>query len=133
MATFQITVVDPPSEFPGYADIDLFLQTPTGYIAAASKSESAFVFEAPFELKADRSGTLQPTGPAVQRQNDGRRFVYLSWRGTQGSMTSMFRRLKVFFDTVPGFPGPLAQYHLRVKGTDKRGGPACATAEVLNA
>lgn len=87
------------------------------------------VFEATFELKTDRSGNLQPSGPAVQRQNDGRRFVYLSWCGTQGPETRMFRRLKVFFDTVPGFPGPLEEYRVQVKGTDRRGGPACATAE----
>jgi len=130
MPSFQITVVEPPSEFSDYTEIGLFLQTEAGFVPPVRKDAEAIVFEVPFELKADRSGVLQPTGPAVQR-GDGRRFVYLSWCGKQGASAVMFRRLKVFFDRIPGFPGPLEAYRLRVKGTDKRGGPACATAEVL--
>ncbi len=131
MPILRITVVEPPSEFTGYAKIALYLQTDGGYLPPKSHSESAIVFEVPFELKVDRSGAFQPIGPSIQRQNDGRRFVYLCWCGTQGTTTTMFRRLKVFFDTAAGFPGSSAEYEVHVKGKDKRGGPACATAEVL--
>jgi len=122
---FRITVVDPPSEFGEYGRVKLLLQMPDRLVEPIRPG----VFEILFKLKPDRSGAPQPTGPAVQRGSDGRRFVYLCWLSAQGVM---FRRLKVFFDTATGFPEDLAIYEVHVNGRDKRGGPACATAQIVS-
>jgi|GEM_PF-2445781 len=132
MPTLRITVQDPPSEFSDYGEIKLLLEMPMGLADPGSHSGRDLIFEVPFELKPDRSEILQPSGPLIQRQNDGRRFVYLNWLGRQNGESIRFRRLKIFFDKVHGFPGSSERYETRIMGVDKKGGPACATAQVLN-
>ncbi|MFZ4509006.1 MAG: DUF5990 family protein [Fimbriimonas sp.] len=126
--TVEIVVVDPPTHFAGYDSIELVLSTKDGNFPPVSKTERELIFEVSVEIRADKSGVLQGWGPAVNRQGDGVRFIYLSWIGTQGGFPAMFRRLKVGLDQVPGFPGPQDRYSVRVSGQDKRGGPACARA-----
>jgi hypothetical protein len=71
------------------------------------------------------------TGPYVQGR-PGDRFVYLSWLSDQGpGPCGMFRRGKIRLDALPEpvvrhalADGPIA---VRIRLTDDRGGPACAT------
>lgn len=131
MPTLWITVLEPPTEYLATTDIKLFLQSKTGNFPPTERDAGAAVFEVPFDFKADKSGVLQPAGPAIQVHGDKRRFVYLAWHGRQGAASGMFRRMKVYFDRIPGYPGTTDEYRVSVKGTDKRGGPACATVELI--
>ena len=121
MKTLTIIVDNPPTEFDGMTNLRLALQTPTGYVDGLREGQD-LRFDLMYEEKADRQGRVQPAGPFVQRQPDGRRFVYLSWIGNGTS----FRRLKVFFDQVPEGASTV-----RVDGRDRKGGPACASARVI--
>lgn len=125
-ATVQIFVIELPKAFDGYDGIHLVLSTADGHFPPTEIGPDYLRFDAEVEIRPDRSGMLQGWGPAVNRQGDGVRFIYLSWLGTQGGFPRMFRRMKVGLDQVPGFPSSATEYQVRVKGTDKRGGPACA-------
>lgn len=117
-----VLVLDPPTSFCGGA-IELKLQTKAGYTSGTPDGHG-LRFETEYVLKADKSGVSQPFGEAVQR-GDGRRFIYFSWLGPEG----MFRRIKLYFDQVPGFPhaeSPL----VRIAGRNAKGEPACSTALV---
>lgn len=128
MVRLSIVVVDPPKHFASYGDIHLVLSTKEGEFAPDFVGASEIRFDVDIEIRPDRSGDLQGWGPAVNRQGDGTRFVYLAWIGTQNGVRAMFRRLKVGLDQVPGFPGSAENYSVRVRGRDKKGGPACARA-----
>ncbi len=97
----------------------------------AMSDDGSMTFEVPFDLRADRSGVIQPWGEAVQRQPDGRRFVYLVWQRTKGGVRSMPGRIKVFFDQLKGFPNG-ESFEVQVLGRDQKGRPACATARIAN-
>ena len=131
MTLIHIHVVDAPTSFAPWDAIELVLSTKDGIFPAAATDGSNLRFEVPVEVRPDKSGTLQGWGPAVNRQPDGRRFIYLAWLGTTGGERTMFRRLKVFLDTVSLFPGHETVYVIHVKGKDPRGGPACASATVV--
>lgn len=60
-------------------------------------------------------------GPAVGRNPDGRRFVYLAWRSGSGVAIG---RIKLYQDQVRGD-------FVRIAALDHRGQLACATAHVL--
>ncbi len=128
----QIVVVEAPAAFVGFDAIELLLSTKDGFFAPVQKSPEELRFEVEVEIRPDRNGDLQGWGPAVNRQGDGIRFIYLTWFGIQAGMKSQFRRMKVGLDQVPGFPGEAEHYEVRVKGTDKRGCPACARATVAS-
>ena len=121
MKTFTIIVDNPPKEFDGMTNLRLKLQTPTGYVDGTSDGTD-LRFDLTYEEKVDRQGRIQPSAPFVQRQPDCRRFVHLSWIGNG----QVFRRLKVFFDQIPE-----GGTTVRVEGWDRKGGPACASARVL--
>lgn len=129
-ATIQIFVIDPPTQFEGYDEIHLVLSTNEGHYPPSAVGPGFLRFDVQVQIRPDRSGILQGWGPAVNRQGDGIRFIYLSWVGSQGGVARMFRRLKVGLDQVHGFPGDATEYEVRVKGTDRHGGPACARAVV---
>ena len=131
MTLIQIYVVDAPTSFAPWDAIELVLSTKDGIFAAAAAEGADLRFDVSVEVRPDKSGTLQGWGPAVNRQPDGRRFIYLAWLGTTGGERTMFRRLKVFLDTVSLFPGHETVYVIHVKGKDPRGGPACASATVV--
>lgn len=131
ISLIQIYVVDPPTVFAPYDEIELVLSTKDGIFPPAATEGADLRFDVQVEIRPDKSGTLQGWGPAVNRQPDGRRFIYLAWIGTTSGGRSMFRRLKVFLDKVSLFPGHESVYTIHVKGKDPRGGPACASAIVL--
>ena len=131
MSLIHIHVVDAPTSFAPYDEIELVLSTKDGTFPPAATDGANLRFDVPVEIRPDKSGTLQGWGPAVNRQPDGRRFIYLGWIGTAGGEPTMFRRLKVFLDTVSLFPGHESMYTIHVNGKDRRGGPACASATVL--
>lgn len=128
MAKLSIVVVDPPNQCIGYDDIELVMSTKEGESPPVFVGADELRFDVEIDIRPDRSGDLQGWGPAVNRQGDGIRFVYLAWIGTQNGRRTMFRRLKVGLDLVPGFPGSAKEYTVRVRGRDKRGEPACARA-----
>jgi len=131
MPTLQIIVVDPPTQFPPYTRLELLLADKDGQTYPPVIEGGDLRFDLPIEIRPDKAGDMQGWGPAVVRQNDGRRFVYLNWIGHQNGMSRCFRRLKVFLDRVSGFPGESDSYTVRVQGQDRKGGPACATAVVV--
>lgn len=123
MPTLSIVVIDPPDYFSEQGPVSLALQTAGGY-REGLRVGSNLRFEVGYRLREDRSGVLQPTGDLVQRQPDGRRFVYLAWLNAEGIS---FRRLKVHFDLAD-----YTQTHceVRIAGRDAKGTPACASARV---
>jgi hypothetical protein len=109
MPVLTIVVENLPERCPRLA-----LQTKGGYVESDNLR-----FSVPYELRADRSGVVQPTGDAVQRQPDGRRFVYLAWL----SGDTMVGRIKVQFDGLT--PEQVAEgATVVVSATDRRGNPA---------
>lgn len=131
MPTLRIIVFAPPREFEGAKDLRLTMSSKSGEIEAKSEGDS-LIFEAEFEMKADRSGTMYPSGLEVVHHGDKRRFIYLNWWGETAEGYRCFRRMKVFFERIPNFGDGMAdQYEVFIKGTDKRGGPACASVELL--
>jgi hypothetical protein len=129
-ATLEITVTEVTIMCDGRDRMELLLQTKEGHEKGRWNDDGSMTFDVPFELRPDRAGVIQPWGDCVQRQPDGRRFVYLVWFRTKGAEKSSVGRLKVFFDRVPGFPGANEFYSLRVLGRDPKGRPACATARL---
>jgi len=85
MPTLTIRVEDLPEAFVGES-IRLVLQTKTGYVESDNLS-----FDVAYDLRDGK-----PVGSAVQRQPDGRRFVYLAWL----SGGTMVGRIKVQFDAL---------------------------------
>ncbi len=112
MPILTILVEDLPEGAPHLA-----IQTKRGY-----EDGEGLRFSVPYELRADRSGVIQPIGDAVQKQPDGRRFVYLAWLSGGG----MVGRIKVQFDELPA--EQLAEgASVVVSATDRRGKPAGGT------
>jgi len=71
------------------------------------------------------------TGPYIQGRPGGR-FIYLSWLSDQGpGPLGMFRRGKISLETIPTQVLDHAKHGgrigVRVRLTDDRGNPACAT------
>lgn len=87
----------------------LALQTKTGYVDGDGPR-----FTVPYDLRDGK-----PTGPAVQRQPDGRRFAYLAWL-QNGTMVG---RIKIQFDALP--PERLAEDNtVTISATNPKGKPA---------
>lgn len=106
MPVLTIQVEDLPEGAPHLA-----LQTKGGY-----EDAEGLRFSVPYELRTDRSGVLHPVGDAVQKQPDGRRFVYLAW--LSGGL--MVGRIKVQFDGLSA--DQLAEgATVVVSATDRRG------------
>ncbi|MGV3617454.1 MAG: DUF5990 family protein [Fimbriimonas sp.] len=131
MPKLRVTVLDAPTEFGEMEDVRALLQSGDDFIEPVGVEGGDVSFEVPFTLRPDREGVPQPSGPCVRRESDGRRFFYLTWFGTQGGARRSFRRIKVYFASIPDFPGDEDEYSLRVQGRDARGGPACARAQVV--
>jgi len=131
MSTLRIVVFAAPRECEGAKDLRLTMSSKDGEIASKAQGDS-LLFELEFEMKADRSGAMHPSGPEVVHHGDKRRFVYLNWWGQTAEGYQCFRRIKVFFARIPNFGEGMAdEYEVFIKGTDKRGGPACASVELL--
>jgi hypothetical protein len=128
MPVLRIVVLQPPADFGEYRDLELVMQNKAGSSGPRRLEDGSLEFVACFEMKTDRSGVLEAVGPEIVRQGDGQRFIYLQWWGVRGGSRETFRRIKVFLDQVPGFPGAGEDLEVRVLGVDKRGTPACARA-----
>lgn len=105
----------------------LALQIGKAYESARSNQSGDLEFSTEFEWAPDRQGDLHARGPAIVRQNDGKRFIYLAWLDEKGAM---FRRIKLFvrqFATPPQ-QGP---FLVTLSGIDGKGMPACSTAKVI--
>ena len=93
------------------------------------------VFDGELRLKAPvRPGAASPVflGPYTHGPPAGR-FLYISWTGEAGGRRQMFRRMKIPLRTISWEQveqvqrDPRARLVATVRGTDRRGGPACAT------
>ncbi|MEZ0326054.1 MAG: DUF5990 family protein [Fimbriimonas sp.] len=126
----EITVTDVTIMCDGLERLELLVQTKDGHERGRWNDDQSMTFEVSFELRADRLGNIQPWGEAVQRQPDGRRFVYLTWCRTKDGHKSMPGRMKIFFDQVPGFPADRDRFRVRVKGRDAKGRLACASVKL---
>ncbi len=89
-------------------------------------------FRLSFRLE-DREGAPNFLGPYAQGSAD-ERFFYLSWgTGDSPAMFGMFRRLKVHLSTltwseIKAAAKRQAPLQVRIKMTDRCGGPLCASA-----
>jgi len=128
MPTLTIVVKDPPSAWSDYDSIALRLPTASGSVEGRALENGDLEFTVPFEIRPDRAGVVQAWGPLINRQGDGRRFIYLAWYGRRGALEEMFRRLKVYTELIPGFPEIGEEVKLQIAGKDAKGTPACATA-----
>jgi len=134
MPNLTILVDQPAEGCTGQRDVQLTFDDGGADIPGVRMPDGALRYIVKFDLVQDKEGNPRPAGKAIKRQGDGRRFVYLNWIGTPtNGPRTMFRRLKVFFDQVPGFPGDAENYSVRVQGTDKKGEPACATSVPIGA
>lgn len=120
------------TEWGPYRDLRLVLQTKHGLedptrIFEDSDSYRTLEFAVPFKMSA-QGGHPHPVGDAIQRANDGGRFVYLQWWGVRDGRAETFRRLKVPFVQILNFGDGSSDVEITVRGKDPRGGPACATA-----
>ncbi|MBN8691171.1 MAG: hypothetical protein J0L72_10350 [Armatimonadetes bacterium] len=105
MESLQVTVeiVDPPEGF------DCLLQ-----VGSSLQRELAFEISWKGE---------NPTGLAVVRNSDGRRFVYLVWLEPTGKR---YGRIKLWANQIAA-PGTTGRVLVQVPGKDSKGRPACAT------
>lgn len=127
MHELTISVVSPPKAWDTFDSIALHVSGKKSILPAEGTVEG-LSFKVPFDLKPD--GT--PFGEFIQHHGDKRRFIYLTWRGARGRETQMFRRIKLHFDKLPPLPWPDQRHVARIAGTDRKGGPACASADVLD-
>lgn len=129
MPTLYLTVVQPPRTFPpeGAESIELWLDAGKDTrVRADWQPNGDAKFKIPFEVGPDRSGAIVPKGPVIRYHGDKRPFVYLDWTIDH----RCFRRIKVFFEKF--FDPAREEYHVAIAGTDRRGGPACATATIVS-
>ncbi len=122
-----ILVRGAPRSCLGVKNCSLALQVGTEYESAQTTADGDLAFCTEFEWAADRYGDLYGRGPAIVRQNDGQRFIYLAWLDDR---RKMFRRIKLFvrqFATPPQ-QGP---FQVILSGIDGKGMPACSTAKVV--
>ncbi len=122
--SLRIVLVDPPLEFGGMLNLEARLE-----VGKDSFPGDAGTFVVEYDLRFAGDHGWLPRGPAIQREKDGRRFVYLGWYGTKDGVRTRFRRLKVHLE---GFDHFAEAPTICVSGRDKRGGPACATAAILS-
>lgn len=100
-------------------------------IDAVPADRTRVTFEAEFEIGTQPDGRLNFLGPYSQGDRHDR-FFYLSWGIQSGDRFDMFRRLKIRLghlsrakvDAALKSGKPLT---VRLKLTDKKGGPLCAT------
>lgn len=123
MPRLKITVESIPSEFGGCENLQLKLQTKKTFLDPIQKEENKLVFETEFEVKDDK-----PKGEAVWDHGDKRKFIYLTWFGTQNGFTKSFRRIKLYFSQMEPWQEGVS---IRISGVLKDGTPACSTAKVI--
>lgn len=90
-------------------------------------------FTGELRLKSPRSSTPPVfLGPFTHGPPAGR-FLYISWTGEVDGQRRMFRRMKIPLATITWDQidrlrrDPRSRLVATVQGTDRRGGPACAT------
>lgn len=88
-------------------------------------------FDAEFEIGTQPDGSVNFLGPYAQGDRHDR-FFYLSWGIRSGAHFDMFRRLKIRLGHLSRTKVNAAiksgkPLTVRVKLTDKKGGPLCAT------
>ena len=110
---FRIEVPNPPTHWLEAGNIRLVWQP---RVRPQEFSESPdHTWELEVELKDGRW-----VGPAVGKNGDGRRFVYLAWLTDEGKI---FRRIKLYQDQVTS---PV----VRILAIMPDGSPACSTARL---
>jgi hypothetical protein len=126
--TLHIIVHEAPKQWNGMVDLELVMQAGKAVIPPSNSSDNQLRFQTEVEWKPDRAGILQPTGPSIVRQNDGRRFVYLQWWGSLAGERITFRRIKLYTQQIDGFTPDASHVEANVMGIDAKGCPACSTA-----
>jgi hypothetical protein len=87
------------------------------------------------QLKRSPNGAVDAAGPYVNGRR-GERFLYINWIGTVPTgRVEGFRRAKLplpdaLFDAL--LAGPAVELVGRIRLTDSKGGPACATIHAPN-
>jgi hypothetical protein len=89
------------------------------------------IFEAEFEIGRQRDGSLNFLGPFAQGDRHDR-FFYLSWGVKSSGRFQMFRRLKIRLGRLSSAKVNAAvksgdPVTVRLRLTDSKGGPLCAT------
>ena len=123
MVNLTISIQDIPTEFKGMTGLRPALQTKKDYMLS-----STGVFSVQLDRAKNRKGEEQWVGDAVHFHGDGRRFIYLTWFAGMGHS---FGRIKLYLDQIPGLNPESGQASVTISGTGKRGGPAFATANVI--
>jgi len=110
---FRIEVVNVPTHWPEFGRLRLVWQS---RVRPQEFRESAdHCWEIDVAIKDGKW-----TGPAVGKNPDGRRFVYLAWLTEDGRIC---RRIKLYEDQV-------AEPVIRILPTMPDGSPACSTARL---
>lgn len=128
MHRLRVRVVDPPATFGEYGEIVLENQTKKRLIPGENRGRD-LVFEIRFEMREANDGVVKPFGEAIYRYGDGRSFIYLRWRRVEVPDES-FRRIKLYFDQLPGWPELAPVTEVSIFGADKKGEPSCSTARI---
>jgi len=111
--TFRIEVSDVPADWPPVGRLRLLWQSrvrPQEFTESAAHS-----WEIEVGLKDGHW-----VGPAVGKNGDGRRFVYLAWLADNGAIV---RRIKLYQDQVTGTV-------VKLQSRMPDGSPACSTARL---
>ena len=125
----------PPAEFGPQERIEAGMQRGEEIEQSQAPAGEALEFAGELRLKAAvRQGSAAPVflGPWTHGPPAGR-FLYISWTGEAGGRRQMFRRMKIPLKTISWEQiervqrDPKARLVATVQGTDRRGGPACAT------
>lgn len=137
---FRIRMVDlPPPRFGAEGRIEAGLQRGQEIEQSQAPVGESLEFAGELRLKAPAGGAAAAPiflGPCTQGPPSAR-FLYISWTGDQQGRRTMFRRMKLplksitwdQIDQVLQQPGAILV--ATVAGTDRRGGPACATVSLL--
>lgn len=136
MLPFRIRIVGLPAAACGPAQrIEAGVQGGEEIEQSQAPVGEALEFDGELRLKAPvRQGAASPVflGPYTHGPPTGR-FLYISWTGEVGGPRQMFRRMKIPLGTISWEQiervqrDPHARLVATVRGTDRKGGPACAT------
>jgi hypothetical protein len=123
MPALRITVENAPKSWAAYDEICLKLQTKKTFLDPLRSEGDSLQFEAQFEIRDNK-----PKGEVVWDHGDKRKFIYLTWFGTNSTGTQSFRRIKLYFTQMEPWNEGV---EIRINGVLKDGTPACSTARVL--
>lgn len=133
---FRVRIVGlPPADWGSQARIEAGVQRGEEIEQSQATAGQALEFNGELRLKAlARQGIASPVflGPYAHGPPTGR-FLYVSWTGEVDGRRQMFRRMKIPLGTISWEQvdqvqrDPRARLVATVQGTDRRGGPACAT------